>query len=185
MWKCRCACGNHITVVGYSLSAGDTKSCGCLQKEVTSKIGIANTKFFGPTEQRIADVYEGMKKRCYKSNHPSYHNYGGRGITICDEWLKDKRSFVDWSIKNGYRRGLSIDRIDNDGPYSPDNCRWATNATQHSNRRDNRIITIGGTSRTVSEWANRYHLDRFVLYRKSNEDIKTLICQTGGLNVNI
>ena len=96
-----------------------------------------------------------MKRRCYSKDEKCYPNYGGRGITICDEWLGEKgfEHFYEWAMANGYRDDLSIDRIDNDGPYAPWNCRWATTKEQGSNRRTNVVIEMRGESHTQNEWA--------------------------------
>lgn len=170
-WLCKCSCGRTTVVDLCALQSGATKSCGCLQKERASAVGLGNTKYVGKDEQRIADVYEGMKKRCYNPHNHNYKNYGARGISICDEWLHDKPSFVQWSLKNGYKQGLSIDRIDNDGPYSPDNCRWASLEQQHNNRRDNRLVTVDGETHSIAEWSRKLRLDQSALYRLSDARI--------------
>lgn len=106
-------------------------------------------------KKHLAVVLCGMRKRCYSPNSNCYKNYGGRGIKVCDEWLgKDgQTNFREWALANGYRKGLTIDRIDNDGDYSPENCRWATIQTQTYNRSTNSRITIKGKTQTVTEWA--------------------------------
>ena len=180
-WLCQCSCGQTTTVDLCALQSGATKSCGCLQRERASAVGLRNTRYVGPDEQRIADVFEGMKKRCYNPHNHNYRNYGARGIRICDEWLHDKPAFVKWSLENGYHQGLSIDRIDNDGPYSPENCRWASLEQQHNNRRDNRLITVEGETLSIAEWSRKLQLDQFALYRLSEEKI-TEIIKKGMLN---
>ena len=106
-------------------------------------------------KKHLAVVLCGMRKRCYSPKSNCYKNYGGRGIKVCDEWLgKDgQTNFREWALANGYRKGLTIDRIDNDGDYSPENCRWATIQTQTYNRSTNSRITIKGKTQTVTEWA--------------------------------
>ena len=101
----------------------------------------------------LYDVWNGMKKRCYYKNNPSYHSYGGRGITVCDEWIKDYMTFRNWAIENGYTRGLSIDRINNNGNYEPSNCRWSTPKQQGNNKRTNTLLTFNGKTQTMIEWA--------------------------------
>lgn len=113
-------------------------------------------------KKHLAMVLCGMRKRCYSPTSNCYKNYGGRGITVCDEWMgKDgQKNFYEWAIANGYRKGLTIDRINNDGNYTPENCRWATIKTQAYNRSTNSYITIKGKTQTVAEWADEIGISR-------------------------
>ncbi len=121
-------------------------------------------KDYNEQEKRkhLAIVLCNMRKRCYKPNSNCYKNYGGRGIKVCNEWLgKDgQKNFYKWAIDNGYRKGMSIDRIDNNGDYTPQNCRWATPKTQAYNRSTNSYVTIHGKTQTVSEWADEIGISR-------------------------
>lgn len=148
-WLCKCDCGNYCVSAGVDLRRGHVKSCGCLQKEqakaVKTKHGLRYTKLNG--------IWKSMKKRCHNENELSYSNYGGRGITVCDEWKEDFQAFYDWAMANGYRNGLSIDRIDVNGNYCPENCRWATRKEQNNNTRSNHLLTYNGETHTMSEWA--------------------------------
>lgn len=161
MWLCKCECGNHTTVQAGHLKSGYTTSCGCFQKERTSTMFTKNGLFKknGLINLRLYNIWACMKTRCYNSNDKRYKDYGGRGIKICNEWRDDFQNFYDWSIANGYSEDLTIDRIDNDKGYFPENCRWVDRKTQQRNRRNNRIITINGESHCLSEWCEILNLN--------------------------
>ena len=150
LWRCRCECGNISVVRGNALRSGRTVSCGCYRLERC--IEVVSTH--GQSKSKLSKVWSGMKWRCYDPNSPVYQHYGGRGITVCDEWRTSFENFQNWAMKNGYREGLSIDRIDNDGPYGPENCRWVGHEVQMNNTRRNHFIEYGGEVHTVSEWAH-------------------------------
>lgn len=141
MWKCQCECGNIITVESSHLKSGHSKSCGCI------------TKKHGKFGTRIYKIWDSMYQRCYNRNNQAYKNYGGRGITVCDEWLHNFQSFYDWAMSNGYADDLTIDRKDVNGNYEPSNCRWATDVEQHNNTRANRYIEFNGETHTIAEWS--------------------------------
>ena len=138
-WVCLCECGNATTVIGKNLRNGNTTSCGCFRKEQMSQIGKAN-KTHGKSHSRLHMVWAGMIGRCNDPNKPCYKYYGGRGITVCDEWRNNFQAFYDWAMGNGYDPNAlygecTIDRINNDGNYEPSNCRWVTMAEQNNNKR--------------------------------------------------
>nr|DAR05504.1 MAG TPA: PVL ORF-50-like family [Caudoviricetes sp.] len=151
-WDCRCDCGTVKAVRGDQLLRGESLSCGCLSREVAvevaRKTGKANVKH-GGEKTRLYHIWRKMIERCYNPHHVHYHNYGGRGITICDEWRYSFASFRDWAMAHGYTDTLTIDRIDSDKGYCPANCRWATPLEQARNRRG--CLLIEG--KCLSEWA--------------------------------
>ena len=111
-------------------------------------------KRHGLSGTKLYHIREGMLSRCNNPNSPSYKHYGGRGIKVCDDWHNPVK-FIDWAIANGYKEGLKIDRIDNNGNYEPNNCRWTTMKVNANNMRSNRRLTLNGKTRTVSEWSDK------------------------------
>ena len=142
IWRCLCSCGNECNVTLGSLTSGNTKGC---QK--------CKNQTHGHSKSRLYRIYTNMKRRCYNPHFNHYEQYGGRGIKVCDEWVHDYIAFEKWAIDNGYSDNLTIDRIDVNGNYSPNNCRWATRKQQGLNRRTNVIVEINGVSKTLKEWS--------------------------------
>lgn len=140
MWLCKCDCGNEKEVLAASLKSGHTVSCGCYHKE---KIGALNRTHNMANKQRLYRVWKGMRERCNNPNNKRFKNYGGRGIKVCDEWQNDYLAFHTWAMANGYKEDilpnglnrLTIDRIDVNGNYEPNNCRFVTNAENAKNKR--------------------------------------------------
>ena len=156
LWRCACACGKECVVRSAYLTSGHTKSCGCLTRETASRV---KTKH-GASGTRLYGIWQKMKDRCYRRGDKFYADYGGRGISVCDGWRNDFSAFQSWALSNGYADGLTIDRINNDGNYSPDNCRWATTKTQNRNSRNNRVYA----GKCVAEWAEIAGIPYGVMY---------------------
>lgn len=158
-WICECSCGNYATVASSDLIKNHTQSCGCIHREMMKnkqfKHGLGGTRLYG--------IWRGMKSRCYNKKRKCYDRYGGRGITVCDEWLNDFESFYNWSLANGYRDDLTIDRIDVNGNYEPSNCRWADIKTQANNTSKNHMITAFGQTMTMKEWARKTGINYYTL----------------------
>lgn len=151
VWLCRCDCGAMVAVRSTSLLTGNTKSCGCLQREKARSQAASRAKHNG-CGTRLYRIWKHMKERCQNPNNKDYSNYGGRGIYVCDEWL-DFAKFRDWALANGYRDDLTIERIDVNGPYAPSNCIWIPKAAQNRNTRATRRVTFAGRTLTLREWA--------------------------------
>lgn len=154
MWTCACDCGRTKTIREFHLRKGHTQSCGCLRKDIASVTAINNSTTHGLRKTRLYRLWLHIKERCNNPNCAAFNNYGGRGIRVCDEWTKSFQAFYDWAHANGYRDDLTIDRIDTNGDYCPDNCRWASMKEQANNTRANALITFNGETHTMSEWAN-------------------------------
>jgi len=142
------------------LLSGKAKSCGCLAKEIAAEGKLTH----GKSRSRIYTIWKGMVRRCTKQTDPtSWNRYGGRGITVCDEWLVFENFYADMGDPPDR---FSIDRKDNNGGYSKDNCKWVDRTTQQRNTRSNHVITINGVSKCASEWADIFHINRSTLYER-------------------
>ena len=120
------------------------------------------------TGTRLYRIWANIKTRCYNSNIPNYKRYGGRGITMCEEWKNNFQSFYDWSMSHGYSDELTLDRIDNDGNYEPSNCRWVTMKEQDNHRSNNVILTLNGESHTIPEWSEILGIKQHVIRNRIN-----------------
>jgi hypothetical protein len=162
MWRCRCVCGKEHDVIGYALRKGTTKSCGCRKEEMRAPhITTHGHSRGGKVSQEYA-VWRNMYNRCYRPKDISYHNYGGRGIRVCDPWLGNFGNFfADMGPKPTPKH--SIDRIDTEGNYCPANCRWSSGIEQHSNKRSNVFYELNGERLTQAEWARRLGADHTTL----------------------
>jgi hypothetical protein len=168
-WLCKCDCGNELIVRNGDLSTGNTKSCGCLGRDVLTKRntthGLSHTKEYS--------VWAGMINRCYNEREKSYPNYGGRGVAVCDRW---RNSFENFYADMGPRPSdnHSIERDDYNGDYKPSNCRWATIVEQANNKRSNLMLTVGGKTKTAAEFSKEIGIDgktlRARIYRGWSHD---------------
>lgn len=163
-WLCECDCGNVLKVTSNHLTSGHTKSCGCYRKENS---GLINWKH-GMAHEKIYGVYKAIKRRCYKEDDPNYKNYGGRGITVCEEWRNSFQEFYKWAESTGYQEGLTIDRIDTNGNYEPENCRWTDMKTQNNNRRNNHLEKYNGEYYTISQLSEISIVDYSTLLSRIN-----------------
>lgn len=139
-YRCRCDCGKEKVFFRWQLTSGKTLSCGCLYKH-------------GFVGSRIYNIWGNMKQRCSNPKNTAYSYYGGRGIKVCEEWKSNPRPFIKWALENGYSDDLTLDRIDTNGDYSPENCRWETMKEQVSNRRCGKFLTFGGETHNYADWA--------------------------------
>lgn len=148
-WKCKCNCGNEKIIIGKDLQNGHIRSCGCLRIETSKKRMITH----GATDTRLYNIWTSMKARCETSKKKKFiKDYQNRGINICAEW-HDFSVFQKWALENGYKDDLSIDRIDNNKGYYPENCRWADNFTQANNKRNNHWLTYNNKTQTIAQWS--------------------------------
>jgi len=137
-WECNCECGNVKIIASSNLITGSTKSCGCLRTNINSKNGLY---IENRSNHALYSVWGNMKDRCLNTKHRFYNYYGGRGIKICKEWVNDSGEFINWALENGWDKGLEIDRIDNNGMYSPSNCRFITHKENTRNTRFSKLTS--------------------------------------------
>lgn len=192
IWLCQCDCGKTVEVNGAYMRNGDTQSCGCLHDEVASKRGKTLMRTHGGYHDRLHVIWSDMLTRCRNPNSKPYPRYGGRGIKVCKEWELSYQAFKDWAYSNGYDENApygvcTIDRIDVNGDYCPENCRFIPLAQQGRNKRTNRNVTVSGETHCVAEWAEilgvtpatishaeRFRgipLDIYIKYRLDHKDI--------------
>ncbi len=167
-WRCRCDCGNIKDVRTDCLTSGYVTSCGCIKKE-QDKINLTKFHRHKLSNTKLWHTYYGMLHRCYNKDDTHYGNYGERGIVVCDDWKHSFDNFARWAINNGYKQGLQIDRINNDGNYEPSNCRWSTPKDNCRNRGSNVLVEYNGKFVTIvelSEILNRPYKEIYQKYRK-------------------
>lgn len=170
-WKCRCDCGNYVVVTSKNLrqKGFSTKSCGCLNRE--------GNPTHRHSRERIYHIWMGMRRRCYnEKDTEKYKRYGGRGIIVCKEWdCKDGfMNFYNWSMANGYRDDLTIDRIDNNGNYEPSNCRWITPKEQQKNTRWSVLVFVDGKTYSMREFTQIANMERRTIYGRIEKNLPML-----------
>lgn len=148
IWECKCDCGNMTKVKSGNLMNGKTNSCGCIRRKNTSELGRSR-RVYSETEKRLRSIWTDMLRRCEKPSNKDFHNYGARGIVVCNEWHSFD-TFKEWSFENGYASSLSIDRVDVNGDYSPSNCKWATVTEQANNKRNTQFVNYNGEKISVA-----------------------------------
>lgn len=158
-WNCKCLCGTEKVVRGTHMKSGASKSCGCYGHDVL----IKRNTIHGQNKTPIHYLWLDINKRCNNTNYKQFKDYGGRGIRVCDEWRKNFVAFRDWCLSNGYEKGLTIDRIDNDKGYSPDNCRFVGRIVQNNNKRSNHKITVDGKTKTIMQWSREFCINESVI----------------------
>lgn len=169
----QCSCGNIKEILRISVTTGKTNSCGCLKKEQMTTHGLTNHK--------LHSVWHSIKQRCLNKNATGYNSYGGRGITICDEWSSDFMSFYNWAISNGWSDGLQVDRINNDGNYEPNNCRFVTPAKncevgRQRKPNNNKSGWVGiGWDKKSNKWKSRLSYIELGRFKTIEEAIEARI----------
>lgn len=160
-YNCKCDCGNNCIVERNSIKYGNTQSCGCIHKQQLSDRNKQTARLNGDSSNKymkLHNSWSAMKNRCLSNKNIHYENYGGRGITICDDWL-DWNKFKNWAINNGWKSGLTIDRIDINGNYEPSNCRWVDYGVQANNTRHNKMITYNSKTQSLASWCRELNLN--------------------------
>ena len=164
-YECRCDCGNYKIVRQQHLLNGKIKSCGCYNRERASQAMKANQlgRTHGLAQTRLYKIWLAMKARVTNPHRKGYKDYGGRGIKICESWLNFE-NFYQWALANGYDKNLSIDRINTNGDYCPDNCRWATMEVQQNNKRNNHMIDWEGGTYTLAQFSRQFHIPQSTVW---------------------
>jgi hypothetical protein len=165
-WYCVCSCGEKLTCSGSALKTGNTRSCGCLKRDTTIERNITQSTTHGMTATSIYNVWASMKRRCCRPSSQDYKNYGGRGITVCERWLEFENFYEDMGDRPSNQ--YSIERIDNDGDYCLDNCKWILTSNQAKNRRTNRRLSYNGETRIVVDWARHLNMNVHTIYSRLN-----------------
>lgn len=179
LWFCVCDCGNSVVATGNALRKGHTRSCGCLQKKAAAKsISAFNGSgkrssgrlAHGENKTPLHNAWLRMRRRCSDTSYEHYNRYGGRGISVCKEW-ESYTAFRDWALSHGYKEGLELDRIDNNGNYEPSNCRWATRTAQMRNRSNTIYVELNGERKPLVEFCEIYGVNYKTAHAKHKKGI--------------
>lgn len=158
-YLCKCDCGRQSVTYSYNLTKGIAKSCGCRKLEGLNEYRSSK---HGKSGERIYTIWANMKKRCSNKNNDEYKSYGGRGISVCEEWYKFE-NFYRWAIESGYSDDLTIERIDVNGNYEPGNCKWIPHSEQAKNKRNTIHVKVGGETKTIGEWSKLYGVKYYTI----------------------
>lgn len=168
-WKCKCDCGNYTEVPTYSLKYGNTTSCGCYRLERVVEAKADSHKYSGSYTSghrpRLYWTWLNMIRRCEDPKAPDYYRYGALGISVCEEW-HNLPTFLEWASSHGWEEGLTIDRIDNNGNYCPENCRWVDISIQSNNKRTNVFLEFNGKKQTIANWARELGISPHLIYSR-------------------
>jgi len=170
VFKCYCGTVKEVNII--TVIKGKSKSCKCCKGK---KLGLEKNEY-----KQLKQAFYRAKNRCYNPKNSSYGTHGGRGIQVCDEWLNDPESFVRWALDNGWRPHLTLDRIDNDGDYTPSNCRWTDWKTQGRNRRTCIYFEHGGETKCMMEWCETFGIPHYLAcnrYKRGYKDFDTVFYQ--------
>lgn len=160
-WKCACECGGVRIVGADHLKRGEIVDCGCITRKKKPPLHVKH----GMSNTRLYKIWALMKGRCYNEARKEYPRYGGRGIKVCEEWMTFG-AFMRWAVNSGYSSTLTLDRINNDGDYTPSNCRWITKKEQAFNKSTNRYISYNGQRKTITQWASESNIPYYVLKKR-------------------
>jgi hypothetical protein len=179
LWLCRCSCGTERSIRGTELRYGQSTSCGCLMREISRDLCIRRNTTHGMTRSVEYRLWKAMIARCHSAQNSSYGFYGARGIQVCKRW---RSSFINFYEDMGKRpTGATLDRTNNNGPYSPSNCRWATMREQSNNTRRNRILKFQGKSLTCAQWARELGITPMALWKRLNRGVPLSRALTAGV----
>lgn len=172
MYLCKCDCGNTRICRGVNLRTGRVKDCGCVSQKIRAKHirEHSSLRKHGDSKSSLYAVWCSMKARCYRPTDKGFAGYGKRGITVCDNWKNSYSSFRKWALENGYKKGLSIERIDVNGNYCPENCKWIPLKDQSLNKRNTRKIYYKGIGKTASEWSLIFPLSKHGIYNYAKDN---------------
>jgi len=164
-WNCVCDCGTERAVKEQSLRSGKSTCCGCERMRKMHEGARTRQTTHGMTNTRLYRIHRHILNRCINPNDISYKNYGARGIKVCDEWLSFEK-FAEWAFHNGYNDSLTIDRINYNGDYTPENCRWSTIKEQNYNKRSLQMYEYNGEKHCIAEWAELFHMKYKKLWKR-------------------